>query len=141
MFVEYWTAHVDEFGGQDGPQLAKYLLWLSYLRMTPGEIAHLVEASLAQAENSFDVGETFYYLKSHVENEPIEVLRFLDRCVDWYRLHGDFWLATEEVRSLLYRIAQLTPTAPTLRNVVEGFTELGAITIDDARALLSNTLI
>ena len=141
LFVRYWTAQVDGFGGQDGPQLAKYLLWLNDLSMPPGAIAHLVEASLAQAVNSFDVGETFNYLKSHVENEPTEVLRLLERCVDWYRLHGDFWLATEEVRSLLYRIAQLTSTAPTLRDVVEGFTELGAITIDDARALLSGTLI
>ncbi len=136
-FVRYWTAQVDRLGGRDGPQLAKYLLWLSDLDLPPGEIAELIEASLGQAENSFDVGEVFKYLESHVEEDPLLILRLLDRCVEWYRLHGDFWLESEDVRSLLYRIAPLTSSSPTLREVVEGFTELGATSTADVRQLLS----
>ena len=137
-FVRYWAGQVDRRGGQDGPQLAKYLLWLSDLGLPPSEIANLIEASLVQAENSFDVDETFKYLERHVEQEPAIVLRLLDNCVEWYRLHGDFWLKREDVQSLLHRIAPLTSTDPTLREVVEGFTELGALTTDDVSTLLSS---
>ena len=137
-FVRYWTEQADRFGGQDGPQLAKYLLWLSDLDLRPSEIADVIEASLAQAVSSFDVGETFRYLENHAEEEPREVLRLLDGCLEWYKVHGDFWLESEDVRSLLDRIAPpLTSTDPTLREVVEGFTDLGALTTDDVRTLLS----
>ena len=139
-FVRYWTEHVDSFGGGDGPQLAKYLLWLCDLDLPPSEIADIIEASLAQAESSFDVGETFRYLVNYVEEEPHVVLRLLDRCVEWYKVHGDFWLDSEGVRSLLHRIAPLTSTDPTLREVVEAFTELGALATDDVRTILSRDL-
>ena len=136
-FIRYWAAHAERLGGQDGSLLENYLLWLSDVSVHPSEIADLVETSIARAEDSFLVSETFRYAKAYVEDSPNIVLRILDRCVEWYRLHGDFWLEVEDVQSLLYRIAPLISDSATLREVVEGFTELGALTTDDVRTILS----
>ena len=136
-FQRYWAAHVARIGGQDGTELAKYLDWLRYLNLPPSEIAEPVEASLAQADSSFQVEQVIEYLGRYIEEEPIAVLGLLDRCVDWYRLHGDFWLDSEKVRAFLDRIAPLTVGEGAFLEVVGGFAELGGISTDDVRTYLS----
>ena len=136
-FLRYWTEHVHRLGGQDGPQLARYLRWLSDIDLPPNRIADLVEESLTQVDDSFEVGELFEYLSRYVEDDPIVVLGLLERCVEWYRLHGDFWLDAKNVRALLDRIAPLTLNESTLSVVTDGFAELGAISTDDVRRYLS----
>ena len=136
-FLRYWTLHVEQFGGQDGIQLAKYLEWLRDLKLRPSEIAELIRASLAQADRSFQVEQVIEYLGRYIEDEPIAVLGLLDPCVDWYRLHGDFWLDSEKVRAFLDRIAPLTVGEGAFPEVVGGFAELGGISTDDVRTYLS----
>ena len=136
-FLRYWTLHVEQFGGQDGIQLAKYLEWLRDLKLCPSEIAELIQASLAQADRSFQVEQVIEYLGRYIEKEPIAVFGLLDRCVDWYRLHGDFWLDSEKVRAFLDRIAPLTVGEGAFLEVVGGFAELGGISTDDVRTYLS----
>ena len=69
-FQRYWAAHVARIGGQDGTELAKYLDWLRYLNLPPSEIAEPVEASLAQADSSFQVEQVIEYLGRYIEEEP-----------------------------------------------------------------------
>ena len=135
--VSYWSEQVFRLGGQDGIQLAKYLRWLRYVESPPSEITAPIETSLAQARDSFDVDEVFAYIERYANQEPDTVLTLLDRCVEWYRLHGDFWLDGDRVRSLLYQINETSVDQTTLREVVNGFTELGAISIDELRSLLN----
>ena len=136
-FLRYWTLHVEQFGGQDGIQLAKYLQWLRDLKLRPSEIAELIQASLAQADESFQVEQVIEYLGRYIEEEPIPVLGLLDRCVDWYRLNGDFWLKSQRVREFLDRLAPLTSGEATFGEVLAGFAELGAISTDDVRRYLA----
>ena len=105
--------------------MAKYLDWLRDLKLCPSEIADLVEASLAQADRSLRVEQVFEYLGRYIEEEPIAVLGLLYRCVDWYRLHGDFWLDGGQVRAFLDRVAPLTVDDAAFREVLEGLVELG----------------
>ena len=135
--VRYWNAQVDRLGGQDGPQLAKYLRWLRYLSRPPSEISEALKVSLTQVENNFDVEEVFRYLHSYFEEEPTIVLELVARCVEWYRLHGEFWLDNEQVKALLYGTTSLTLEQTVLREVVVGFAELGAISAHDVRQLLT----
>ena len=136
-FLRYWTKHVEEIGGQDGDQLAKYLRWLSDLDLPLGQIRNLLEASLGQAEDRFGVRKVLEYLTRHVEENPEVTLKLLDRCVEWYRLHGDAWADSEQVRALLDRLAPLTLGDRTLREVLDGFTELGVTSTDDVHRYLS----
>ena len=136
-FRRYWASHVEGIGGQDGVQLANYLDWLRDLDLRPSEIADLLEASLAQSDRSYRVERVFDYLDCYIKEEPITVLGLLDRCVDWYRLHGDFWLDGEKVRAFLDRIAPLTSSEPAFSEVVGGFAELGAISTGDVRRYTS----
>ena len=135
-FIRYWKLQATIYGGQDGTQLAKYLRWLRYLGLPPHHIEEPIEVSLAQVRNSFDVDEVFTYLESYVEVEPAIVLSILDKCVEWYRLHGDFWLDGERVRNLLNRLAGPSLDRNTFREVGNGFAELGALSTDDLRGLL-----
>ena len=135
-FLQYWSAHVDKLGGEDGAQLAKYLRWLSHLNVAPGEIVEPIKVSLSQVDDSFDVGEVFEYLWRHSGEDTQVILKLMDRCVEWYRLHRDCWLDSQKVRAFLDRIVPLAPDKPTLREVVAGFTELGVISTDDLRRYL-----
>ena len=135
-FRRYWARHVDQIGGEDGPQLARYLAWLQELGLPPSEIAHLVEASLDQADTGHRAWEVLEYVSHYVEDDPEGTLRLLFRCIEWWRLHGGFWLDGEKVRTLLERLAPLVPKDGALIPVIEGFAELGAISADDARRLL-----
>ena len=139
-FRRYWARHVESFGGQDGDQLAKYLDWLRDLQLRPGEIADLVEASLDQATSGASARHVFDYLQRFVEEDPSGVLRLLSRCIEWWRLHGDFWLNDEEVGGLLDRLAPPVSPEEEFREVLDGFAELGAVSVADVRRLLSASL-
>ena len=136
-FLRYWTAHVEKIGGQDGDQLAKYLRWLSDLDLPPSQIANLVEESLGQARNKFEVRTVLEYLTRHVEENPEVTLKLLARCVEWYRLQGNSLLDSEQVRTLLDLLAPLTLGERTLREVLDGCTELGVTSTDDVHRYLS----
>ena len=139
-FRRYWTEHVERIGGQDGARLALYLRWLADIRLPPGEVKHLIQASLAQATDGFDVRWTFEYLELYPEQQPLAVLDILDQCVAWYRLHNDFWLDTDRVRALLDLLAPITRGNALLRDVLDGLAELGAISSDDVRRYLGEEL-
>ncbi len=136
-FSRYWADHVNRFGGQDGTQLGKYLDWLRYLNLSPSKIAELIQESLAQVDRCFQVEAVFDYLERYVGDDPHTVLCLVGRCVEWYQLHGDFWVDRDRVRALLDQIALLTADDSTFRAVLEGFAELGAVSTEDVRRYLS----
>ena len=137
-FLRYWTEQAERFGGQDGGELARYLSWLSHLNSSPSEIVALVEASIEQADDSFEVDRTVEYLRDYVDAEPTTVLRLLVQCVEWYRLRDHAWLDKEEVRSLLDGLVPLTRAEATLRQVLDGFAELGILSPDEVQRYLSD---
>lgn len=135
-FRRYWTEHVERIGGQDGARLAMYLRWLGDTRLSPSEIKHLIEPSLAQATDGFEVRCTFEYLEHYPEQEPLVVLEILDQCVGWHRLLYDFWLDSDKVRALLDRLAPMTRGNIVLRDVLDGLAELGSVSPADVRRYL-----
>ncbi|MCY3881625.1 MAG: SIR2 family protein [Chloroflexi bacterium] len=137
-FLRYWSEHVERFGGQDGGELARYLPWLSHLSSPPSEIVALVEHSMEQAEDSFEVDKTVEYLTDYIDTEPTAVLRLLAQCVEWYRLKGQCWLDEQEVRNLLNGLAPLTRAEALLRQVLDGFAELGVLSPDEVQRYLTD---
>ncbi len=132
-FLRYWTQHVDKLGGRDGDQLAQYLPWLRHLGLPPSEIVHLAEVSVDQAGDDFPVDKTVEYLDAHIEAEPAVALHLLGICVDWYRRRGYCWMDGQEVQRLLDRLAPLTSHDVALKDVTEGFAELGVISAEEVR--------
>ena len=139
-FQRYWNKHVQMIGGSDGPHLAGYLRWLRDLQLPPQAVNSLIEGSLDQTNNGFDVYTVFEYLGHYAEESPVTVIELLGRCVDWYRLRDDVWLHTEKVKGLLDRLVPLTRSEPILRDVLDGLAELGAISTDDVRRYLGDEL-
>ena len=133
QFRHYWAEHVKRVGGQDGDQLTNYLSGLREVHVRPTDIADLVEASLDQATNMPGPYYVMEYLGRYVEEDPRGVLRLLASCVEWYRLHGNFWESAEEVRTLLDRLTPLTMNEALLGEVLDGLAELGALSTDDVR--------
>lgn len=136
----YWREHVDRVGGADGVYLAVYLRYLNDIRVSPADIERLIEASLGQADDSFDVRSIFLYLSNYIEDEPRLVLRLLRICVDWYLLHGDFWLDSGEVCDLLDRLVPIATGDPAFGDLVSGFAEIGLLSGDDLRRYLGQGL-
>ena len=137
LFRRYWTEHVNRIGGQDGAELARYLGWLDELELPPSEVASLIEASLAQAASGAGAREVFDYLKRYVEADPAGVLGLLNLCVEWWRVHGGFWLDREDVSAVLDRLAPRLSGDVAFREVVDGFAELGALPTETARRYLA----
>ena len=133
QFREYWAAHVEQIGGRDGSQLAQYLGWLGEAQLPPAAIAHLIEASLDQAEGGSGARRVFEYLSRYVEEDPAGVLRLLRACVESWRLHGYFWLDREEVHDVLERLIPESSDEAVFREVVDAFAEFGAVSAADAR--------
>ena len=136
LFHRYWTNHVDRIGGQDGAELAKYLGWLDALELPPSDVASLIETSLAQASGAAGAREVFEYLNRYVEDEPADVLRLLNLCVEWWLTHGGFWLDRDEVSAMLDRLAPRLSDEAALREVLDGLAEIGALSADAARRYL-----
>ncbi|MCY4112940.1 MAG: hypothetical protein OXG33_03235 [Chloroflexi bacterium] len=137
-FRRYWAKHVEEIGGQDGPQLATYLRWLKDLQLPPRTIDNLIEASLDQVSEGFEIHTVFEYLGRYAEEDPDTVLALLGRCVDWYRLRDDAWLHAEMMKDLLDQVAPLTRHEAILREVLDGLAELGAISTADVHRYLGS---
>ena len=139
-FRTYWSEHVARWGGEDGTCLAVYLRYLSDIRVSPAEIEELIESSLGQANDGFDVRSIILYLAHHVDGEPRLVLRLLSACGDWYLVHEDFWLDSGEVCGVLDRLVPLTSGDPTLVNLLSGLAEIGVLSTDDVRRYLGEDL-
>ena len=124
---------MEQIGGGDGRELARYLGWLGEAQLPPAAIAHLIEASLDQAEDGSGARLVFEYLSRYVEVDPAEVLRLLSACVESWRLHGYFWLDREEVHDVLERLIPGPSDEAVFREVVDALAEFGAVSAADAR--------
>ena len=136
LFHGYWTKHVNQVGGRDGTALATYIDWLGKLQLPPKEVASLIEASLDQARSAWQVQEVLSYLQRYLDTDPGGAIGLLRLCAEWWRLNGNVWIDSDDVSSVLERLAATHAGDALFREVLDGFAELRVISAADAARYL-----